>query len=194
MADFISSSFRSSVSLALALLALAASGEDRSSMATAPDAGPKLLSFSLDGAFYWRFEAEIEVALVATALPALFPLEDVALPGHWSLSVRSSKDGFDFSFNHGHLAKGAIGRRTRFSINLYWIDASGAEQSIMSSRLAGPTTFAPTLTKEEGRRTAATAPARRTKTSRRSVGAQMAGSLHPAATSTASSLSSSSTG
>ncbi|GAA6005678.1 uncharacterized protein JCM10292_006735 [Rhodotorula paludigena] len=121
-------------------------------MTAAPDAGPKLPSFSLDGAFYWRFEAEIEVALVATALPALFPLEGVTLPGHWTLSVRSSKDGFEFSFNHGHLAKGAIGRRTRFSHNLYWIDESGAEQSIMHSRLAGPTTFAPNVN-EGGRQT-----------------------------------------
>ncbi|GJN91205.1 hypothetical protein Rhopal_004223-T1 [Rhodotorula paludigena] len=114
-------------------------------MSAAPDAGPRLPSFSLDGAFYWRFEAEIEVALVATALPALFPLEGVTLPGHWTLSVRSNADGFEFSFNHGHLAKGAIGRRARFSHNLYWIDESGAEQSLRSSDLAGPTTFAPNV-------------------------------------------------
>jgi len=77
--------------------------------ATAPTAGPvvpKLASFSVEGDYRVTFAVDLELKIDEPELRKTLPLDDVPLPGTWSVIVEREGDKVKFTANHGALPVG----------------------------------------------------------------------------------------
>jgi len=99
--------------------------------ATAPTAGPvvpKLASFSVEGDYRVTFAVDLELKIDEPELRKTLPLDDVPLPGKWSVVVEREGDKVKFTATHGTLPVGGLGDNAKVSLKLEWQDGSTFHQ------------------------------------------------------------------